>query len=447
MDPAAMTGRPTRGSRLGGRPSFRPPPRPRQTGPRFGGASRQFWRVARYVTPDRVNWLLRTRSAAGLPVSRGRFQAMGLPDDATEAVLRHIWSLQGWDLSWTWAAQRFLGESRRHASAQRPREAALARQQAALAYHAATIGVTDSIKKLRTLRAARTTLFSQALPVMMPEVVRTETFWRTTGLPGYLARPATSRGPAPLVVVLNGSTTAKEETLLWIAPLLAHGLAVLCLDWPGTGEAALELDITADCDDFTDGVTALARSDPDLDESRIVLLGFSLGGALAVRSAVADRRIAAVITVTAPYDAGRWLAYASPVMLEHLAATAGGAGALEALQRDFALPGLVAALPCPLLVIGAGSDLVMPPVESLRLAAEAGENGTLIWFPDEGHGAYDAVEVWMDAAGDWVRSLFDLESTGVDHPRTGLIAPAPGVAANPPEADDVAWDRALPPDA
>ncbi len=441
-----MTDRPTR-IRLGGRPSFRPPARPRQTGLRFGGGSRPFWRIARYVTPERVNWLLRTRSAAGLPVSRGRFVAMGLPDDVVEAVLRHIWSLQGWDLSWTWAAQRFLSESRRHASAQRPREAALARQQAALSYHAATIGVTDSIKKLRTLRAARTTLFSQSLPVMMPTVVRTETIWRTTVLPGYLARPDVSRGPAPRVVVLNGSTTSKEETLLWIGPLLARGLAVLCLDWPGTGEAALELDITADCDDFTDGVFALARADPELDERRVVLLGFSLGGALAVRSAVADRRIAAVITVTAPYDPARWLPYASPVTLEHLAATAGGSEALEVLQQDFALPRIVSALPCPLLVIGAGSDLVMPPVESLRLAAEAGENGTLIWFPEEGHGAYVAVDDWMATAGDWVQALFAMESTGVESRQSRAPGPTPDLPGTVTDPDDPVWEYGLPPDA
>lgn len=374
--------------------------------PRFGRASRQFWRVARYVTPERVNRLLRLRSAAGLPVSRGRFLAMGLPDDTIEAVLRHIWSLQGWDLSWTWAAQRFLGESRRHATAQRPREAAINRQQAALSYHAATIGIIDSIKKLRTLRAARTTLFSQSLPILWPDVVRVEPAWRTTVLPGYLARPAASDGPAPLIVVLNGSTTAKEETLLWAGPLLDRGLAVLCLDWPGTGESALELDITADCDDFTDGVLDLARADPALDETRVALLGFSLGGALAVRSAVADRRIAAVITVTAPYDARRWLRRASPVMIDHLVATAGSANAVAALEQEFALPGLVEALSCPLLVIGAGADLVMPPSESLRLCAAAGENGTLIWFPDEGHGLYDAVEVWMDDAGRWLQGIF-----------------------------------------
>lgn len=385
--------------------------RGRPPSPRFGRASRQFWRVARYVTPERVNRLLRLRSAAGLPVSRGRFLAMGLPDDTVEAVLRHIWSLQGWDLSWTWAAQRFLSESRRHATAQRPGEAAIARQQAALSYHAATIGVVDSIKKLRTLRAARTTLFSQSLPIMWPDVVRVEPVWRTTVLPGYLARPDTAAGPVPLVVVLNGSTTAKEEMLLWIGPLLERGLAVLCLDWPGTGEAALELDITADCDDFTDGVLDLARADPDLDETRVALLGFSLGGALAVRAAVADRRIAAVITVTAPYDAARWLRRASPVMIDHLVATAGSADAVAVLEREFALPGLVEALTCPLLVIGAGADLVMPPSESLRLCAAAGENGTLIWFPDEGHGLYDAVEVWMDDAGRWLQGILDLTSS------------------------------------
>ena len=370
---------------------------------------------------------MRLRSAAGLPISRGRFLAMGLPEDVIEAVLRHIWSLQGWDLSWTWAAQRFLSEARRHATGQRPREAAIARQHAALSYHAATIGVTDSIKKLRTLRAARTTLFSQALPVLMPTVQRVEIAWRTTLLPGYLTAPALGLGTVPLVVLLNGTTTAKEETLLWVGSLRDQGFAVLCLDWPGTGEAALELDITVDCDDFTDGVFAWARTEPAIDETRVTLVGFSLGGALAVQAAAADRRIAAVITVTAPYDASRWLRYASPVLIEHLVAIGGSDETLTELQRQFALPGVVEQLSCPLLVIGAGADLVMPPAESLRLCAAAGENGTLIWFPDEGHGLYDSVAVWTHEVGRWLHGLFASVSTRVDASGSGdLIATASG---------------------
>lgn len=420
--------------------------RARRSGPRFGRANRQFWQIARYVTPDRVNWLLRMRSAAGLPISRGRFLAMGLPDEAIEAVLRHVWSLQGWDLSWTWAAQRFLGESRRHATARRTREAAVARQHAALSYHVATIGVTDSDKKLRTLRAARTTLFSQALPVLMPTVTRVETVWRATVLPGYLARPADSVGRSPLVVVLNGTTTAKEETLLWIGPLLELGLTVLCLDWPGTGEAALELDITADCDDLTDGVIALARADPELDETQVVLLGFSLGGALAVRAAARDRRIAAVIAVTAPYDASRWLRYASPVMVDHLVTPAGSTTAAD-VDRQFALPGIVEELPCPLLVIGAGADIVMPPAESLRLCAAAGENGTLLWFPDEGHGLYDAVDIWMDQAGRWIQGIIAVGSTGVDAARPGRSRDHNDSAVADDDPGPNAPDRDAPPDA
>jgi pimeloyl-ACP methyl ester carboxylesterase len=93
------------------------------------------------------------------------------------------------------------------------------------------------------------------------------------------------------------------------------------------------------------------------------------------------------------------------------------------LEREFALPGVVEALTCPLLVIGAGADLVMPPSESLRLCAAAGENGTLIWFPDEGHGLYDAVDVWMDDAGRWLQGIF------------GPAASA-GVASQPERHDD-----------
>ena len=402
-------------------------------GPRFGGGSRQFWRVARYVTPSRLNLLLRVRTAAGLPISRGRFTAMGLPDDAIEAILRHVWSLAAWDLAWTWGAQRFLGESRRHATAQRMREAAHARQHAALCYHAATIGIVEGEKKLRTLRAARTTLFSQALPVVMPTVRRVEIVWRATLLPGYFAPPTAAPTPAPLIVLLNGSTTAKEETLCWIAPLLAEGLAVLCLDWPGTGETALERSITADCDDITDGLLAFARAEPGLTPDQIILLGFSLGGAIALRAAAADPRIAAVITVTVPYDAARWLPVASPVMIQHLQSVAGSALAVPDLVGEFSVADLIPALTCPLLVIGAGADLLVPPAEAIRLAAAAGDRATLLWYPDEGHGLYDAIPDWLRAAGRWARAVVASQSTPVD--RAGPVsdpprAPAPGAIAS-----------------
>lgn len=394
-----------------------PAPPPAVPGPRTWRFSPHAWRAARLLTRRRVDLLLRTRSAAGLPVDRARFRAMGLPDDAIVDTLRRVRSLAGWPEAWTWTAQRFLGEARRLTGDEHAAEVALARRHAALSYHAAQLLAFDDPKKARALRASATGLFAQSLPVLMPTVSRVETAWRASRLPGYLIGPERRSGPAPLAVLLNGSTTAKEETLLWSGPLVRRGWAVLALDWPGTGEAINRGGMVADCDDLTDGVLALAAADPGLDERRVAVVGFSLGGALAVRAAASDRRIAACVAVTPPYDPARWLPMANAILIEQVIAVAGGPDEMAGLVGRFALVGVGRRLRCPLLVVGAGRDLVVPPTESLRLCAEAGDLGTLLWFPEASHGLYAEIDRWVDDAARWLNALLPAPATGADSTR------------------------------
>ncbi len=375
------------------------------------------WRASRLLTRRRVDVALRARSAAGLPISRARFQAMGLPNDAIVAALHRVRSLADWDVAWIGVAQMLLAESRRHGSEGRAHEAALAQQHAALCYHAAHLFVFDDPKKMRALRATATTLYAQTVPTLMPTVTRAETVWRTALLPGYLARPRVGPRPAPLAVMLNGVTTAKEETLLWMMPLLAQGIAVLAIDWPGTGEAGQTLAVTANCDDITDGIVAHARDDAGLDATRIALCGVSLGGSLAVRCAALDRRIAAAVAVTPPYNAERWLPFANPLLIEQLTALSGGRATVDALAAGFALDSITERLRCPLLAVGAGHDLMVPPAESRRLCADIPELSTLIWYPTAGHGAYEVVDDWATTAARWLRAILSddgAESTLVD---------------------------------
>lgn len=395
--------------------SDRPPMPPLPHPWRF---SARAWRAGRELTRSRIDLLLRARSAAGLPIDRERFRTMGLADEAVEAALGQVRSLAGWDAAWTRVAQGLLAEARRLGGEERALAAATAKQQAALAYHAAQLLIFDDPKKLRALRSSAVTLFAQSLPVMMPTVTRVEPVWRASTLPGYLVRSERGPRPTPLAVILNGIGTAKEETLLWSAPFLAEGIGVLALDWPGTGETTSSMRITADCDDLTDGVLALAKEDPGLDERRVALVGVDLGGALAVRGAAFDRRIAAAIAVTPPYDAAGWLPLANPVVVERAAALAGGVEALAGIASSFALPGVVERLRCPLLVLGAARDVIVPPKEAVRLARAAGDLGTLLWFSGGGHGLYGAIEEWTGDAARWLNAVLDdprdPESTLVD---------------------------------
>jgi pimeloyl-ACP methyl ester carboxylesterase len=283
---------------------------------------------------------------------------------------------------------------------------------------------------MRTLRSAATSLYARSLPILRPTVRRVDIPWRTTTLPGFLALPEQGAKPAPLVVLLNGTSTSKEETLLWSGEFLAHGLAVLALDWPGSGESALNVPPTPDCDDFSDGVLALAENDPDLDADRIALLGFSLGGALAAITAANDRRIGAVVAVTPPYDPRSWLHQAQPLLRRHLASLAGGERRLSILVSAFALPGVLERVRRPVLVIGAGRDLIAPPEEAIRYCAAAGERGLLLWYPDGSHGLYEVLPDWSAQAARWIVSVLleitpstQVDDTAESLPDVTMLAP------------------------
>nr|MBA3449671.1 hypothetical protein [Chloroflexia bacterium] len=97
------------------------------------------WRLMPLADQRRVDVFLRVFGARSLSVavSQARLAAMGLPADTTERTLRKVRAVADWDLAWTWAAQRFLGEARAHHRTGQVHAAALAERHAALAYHLA----------------------------------------------------------------------------------------------------------------------------------------------------------------------------------------------------------------------------------------------------------------------------------------------------------------------
>ena len=378
------------------------------------------WRLAPLADTRGMNAFLRLFGAKALPVGvdQGRLSAMGLPADVTEHALRRVRSVRDWDLGWTWAAQRFLGEARVHLRSGREDAAAVSQQHAALAYHLAGLLVFDDPRKIRALRASASSLYARSMPIVRPVVRRIETPWRTTRLPGYLVLPESGSEPVPLVVILNGTSTSKEETLLWSDAFLEHNLAVLALDWPGSGESSLSVLPTADCDDFIEGVVSVAAADPGVDAGQIGLVGFSLGGAVAALAAANDRRVGAVVAVTPPYDPRRWFSRAQPLLRRHLATIAGGEYQLARLVEEFALPGVIERSRCPMLVVGAGRDLIVPPEEAVRFCVAAGERGSLLWYPNGRHGLYEVLADWTSESARWLRSVLPdtASSTRVDKP-------------------------------
>ncbi|MEV0641217.1 alpha/beta hydrolase [Streptomyces sp. NPDC050619] len=175
--------------------------------------------------------------------------------------------------------------------------------------------------------------------------------------------------PRPLVLIMGGIISVKEQ---WAPTLrLANrlGLAAVVTEMPGVGENTLRYDA-----DSPGMITAVLDAVADrADTARTTALALSFSGHLALRCALTDRRIRAVITAGAPISAfftdQTWQRQLPKVTLEtlgHLANTP-----TEELGRAL-LPGMaltedqLAALDIPVYYLASLRDEVIPP-EDLAL--------------------------------------------------------------------------------
>ena len=137
-------------------------------------------------------------------------------------------------------------------------------------------------------------------------------------LAGTFTMPSGAAGKVPAVVTITGSGPQDRDEYI---PLVAgyrpfrqvadtlgrRGIAVLRMDDRGTGESGGNF-ATATSADFADDIRAgiaWLRARPDIDSSRIAVLGHSEGGLIAPIIAASDPRLAAAVLLAGPSQRGR----------------------------------------------------------------------------------------------------------------------------------------------
>ncbi len=104
------------------------------------------------------------------------------------------------------------------------------------------------------------------------------------------------------------------------------------------------------------------------------------------------------------------------------------------LPAGFAIPAVVGRVRAPLLVLGAGRDLIVPPAEAIRLAAAEGDNATLVWYAAGSHALFNLIPLWTGDAASWLADLFGPPSTRVDDPLVSTWRGEPSGLRTPPRA-------------
>lgn len=244
--------------------------------------------------------------------------------------------------------------------------------RAAVCYHFAKYLFVNDMAQMRAAHERAVSCRGLALPYLSPPGERVEVPFDGTVLAGNLRRPAGTSRP-PVVVLVMGLDSAKEEMDSYESAFLARGVATLSFDGPGQGEAEYELPIRGDYEAPIGAVLDWLGERDDVDATRVGLWGVSLGGYYAPRAAALEPRVRACIALAGPYDFSEgWdnlpsLSREAFRVRSHLASEE----AAQAHAGRLSLSGVASRITCPLLVVFGKQDRLIPYQAGERLAAEA----------------------------------------------------------------------------
>lgn len=255
------------------------------------------------------------------------------------------------------------------------------------------------------------------LPVPLKEL---KVPFRGKEIKGYLHLPHDDH-PVPLVMVTGAIDSLQLDFILLFKNVLAPlGIGMLSLDLPGCGYSS-QWPLVEDSSRLHQAVLQYLKDVPWVDDQRIGMIGFRLGGNVAVRLAYLEQlRMKAVVCIgpgmhnyfTDPTQ----FALSPPMMRASLANRLNmDAADWEELQKKcqvFSLKrqGLagVTKTRVPILSMGHRRDFICPEAD-IRLLASSSLNGKAVVLDKEP--VKEQMNRMMSEIGEWLRLHFNLGST------------------------------------
>jgi 2,6-dihydroxypseudooxynicotine hydrolase len=332
-----------------------------------------------------------------------RFIANGVDAADFTRVTAGIERWDDWCAAWSEAGFEHEELGRTALADGRARSAGTHLAQAAAYYHFAKFVFVQDPAQMRTAHEAAVRCLTDALPHLDPPGERVVIPFDGAQLVGNLRRPA-GPGPHPVVILIPGLDSAKEEFGATEQLFLDRGLATFSVDGPGQGEAEYNLAIRPDWEvpgaAIIDAVTTL----PDIDPGRVGIWGVSLGGYYAPAFAAGDERVRACIALAGPYDFGA--AWSSLPQLTREAfqfrSKAASADEAERKARELTMAGRAATLRAPLLVIMGKRDRLFPYQQAERLVAEVAGPAELLLLEQGNHGCANVSYRHRPYGADWM---------------------------------------------
>jgi alpha-beta hydrolase superfamily lysophospholipase len=200
-------------------------------------------------------------------------------------------------------------------------------------------------------------------------------------------------GPRGAALIVHGWGGSAADMLPVAEPLLDAGLHVLLLDTRchGRSDDAGFSSMPTFADDIRDALVWLRRL-PQVDPTRIVLVGHSVGAGACLFVAADDPRIAAVVTLASMADPHEF-------MTDRMRGRLPGpltALALRYVERvighrfaEFSPIHTIGRVRAPILLLHGGRDTTVSISDAHRLHAQAPDHSTLVVLPEADHNSVE----------------------------------------------------------
>ena len=358
--------------------------------------------------PALYQWVPDRRVAAANAHWAARFVANGTSYSDFQATMARITSWDDWCREWGGTARHYEHVAETAESAGRLVTAGEAWRRAALCWHWGKFVFVDHPDEQRAAHERSVASFRRGAAALDPPAEYVHVPYAGTELAAYFRLPRIHGAHAagaipPVVIMIPGLDSVKEELQATAEYMLDRGLAVIAVDGPGQGEAEYHLPIEPAYEKVAAAVADYLEGRNDIDARRIGVFGVSLGGYYAARSAAYEPRIRAAVALAGPYswdqDWDELPAQTRATFQRRSGASSPG----EARARAAALT-LAQAAPLithPLLVAHGGKDRLVPAYHAERLASEA-PGAELLLDPEGSHGLTNHAFESRSQIADWL---------------------------------------------
>lgn len=253
--------------------------------------------------------------------------------------------------------------------------------------------------------------YRRAAPYFTHPAEEVNVQYLASNLSGYFRLPALPEdqprlAKLPVVVLLNGLFSAREELHYTENSLLGQGFATLSVDYPGIQMHSAQIPSSFDVKELGNSLYLYLSTRPELDLSRITLYGQSLGGRMALYMALAyPERFQSIVCMSTPLDLLQDLDRLAPIFArEQLVSQAAARSSLYELALHTQIEEGLHYIEAPLLVLGGGKDKIASAEETRRIYdSSPSADKKLILCPGAGHKLYEMMPSLRHEIAQWIK--------------------------------------------